>query len=678
MLISIVLAGIISFSIPLFYFFYDKKKKSNALLNKKNVGSKKNNSAIFQKVYFYSSRFRFTNNILLKIRKKMETLSVYDEYSLRSLIGQVFVAILSIILVIILALLILRPGWLVAFWVIVGLVFLTDLIMDYFVLRIEKKLLPQLKDYSGRVRYFFSQTHMIDEAAYESINYVGNEMKVQAQRIHNTLISVNPEEEQSKYEEIAPNRFFKVISGLMVLVKDKGDVVDEKEGSAFSRGLQAIIKELNLEIMFRSKLAYRMRYLAALTLIPIFFALPTQGLLIHAFPVISKFFESRIGFIFAMLCYSGAIVMYFIIRKLKGVNEISYKAQISRFKWEKWLIEKVWLIRVIVKIVSPNPNLKNYAKKMQLIKDSNEPITVEWLTLRQIIFSVTTVVLLITGIIYSHQREAESALYNIIPASMMTSNITEDEYKQFEKDAEFDREMIANMQKLATFTEEGIRTEIAKGLGVDEIYDSKVDLTYKRILDKYNTVENAYFKWWELIIILLFGAGIWYIPILILFIQKNLRKKDMENEVHQFLTIISILREFDNITVYTLLMWLERFSVTFKEPLQRAILNFDSGPDEALDELSNEISFEAFSQIVEKLKLSVSRLSVKEAFEDIEIEREFYLEQRKEMNERTIKNRADIGFACALTPSGMLLVLYIIFPMIYTSSTQMQDLMSKI
>ncbi|ACA42408.1 hypothetical protein [Lysinibacillus sphaericus] len=677
MLIAIISLAVVSVGSAVAFIIYEKNKKKQIGLPKKKI-SNKNFNKFYQKFYLLSSRFRLTNNILLRVRKKVETLAVYDEYSLRRQVAQTMVTIISVILVIILALMVIRPGWLISFWIMVGLVFATDLMIDFFIVRIEKKLLPQIKEFLKRLRYFYAQTHMIDEASFESINYTGSEMKVQAQRIHNTLTSVNPEEEQLKYEEVAPNRFLKVISGLMVLVKEKGDVIDpeNERGSAFTRGIAAITKELNLEIMYRSKLAYRLRFLAPLTLIPIIFALPIQSAIVYLFPIMSRFYESRIGFLGAIFIYAFSIGMYFVIRKIKDVSDVSYQTKLNKIQWEKRLYEKFKIVRLIVKIFSPNYKTVSYAKKSQLIKDANEPLEVEWLTLRQLVLSVITLIILVSGMLYAHKSESQSALYNIIPSSMMTSNVSDEEYEEFKKTTDFDREMIMKLQSASEFTADGIMQTIANQMGIDEVENPKVKQAYDRIMEKYTIVENAYFKWWELLIILLIVFGIWYIPEILLQLQKNLRRKDMENEVHQFLTIISILREFNSIGVLTLLVWLERFSVTFKEPLQKCILNFDSGPEEALEELSNDISFEAFQQIVERLKLSISRLSVKEAFEDIELEREFYLEQREEYNTRSISNRGDFAYLASVSPVATLLILHVLVPIIYISTTHLQSMMT--
>jgi len=79
---------------------------------------------------------------------------------------------------------------------------------------------------------------------------------------------------------------------------------------------------------------------------------------------------------------------------------------------------------------------------------------------------------------------------------------------------------------------------------------------------------------------------------------------------------------------------------------------------------------------VERLKLSVSRLSVKEAFEDIELEREFYLEQREEYNNRSITNRGDFAKLASVSPVASLIILYVMIPIIYISTIHLQSMMT--
>ena len=614
----------------------------------------------------------------MRIRKKVETVAVYDDLDIRREVMKLFFRGVAIIVGVILILIIFRPGWLIAFWVFVGILFLTGLLTDQFVYKTEMKLLNQLKYYNGRIRHYYQQTKMVDEAAYEAIADVGPEMKVQATKIHQILMSVNPDEEQAKYEETAPSRFLKVVSGLMVLVKDKGDKIDEERGSAFTRGISAVTKELNLEIMYRTKLAYRMRFLAGMALAPIFLALPIQNSLINMFPILQKFYESRTGLIAAVLIYSSAVAIYMLIRKMKAVGETQYKADANSLKWEKWLLEKIPFLELLMRAIGPKYNTRKYAKRYQLLKDSNSAPYVTWLTLRQSILAVVTVLILVGVLVIGHMREANSTLNSILPENLMSGNLTPEEYEEYAQRTEFDRNFIQDLQQRPEISEQAIKEELAEYFGADEITDSRVTSAYKRIMKKYDIVENAYLKAWELLIVIGVAAIIWNIPIILLHFQRSMRLKDMENEVHQFLTIISILREFENITVYNLLTWLERFSVTFKAPLQITIQNFDSGPEEALTRLAEENNFEAFKQIIERMQLALVRLSVQEAYEDIEIEREFYLEQRIEFNERSIGSRVSISNIVTFIPSGLLLICYFVGPVLYMSITEMLSLMESL
>lgn len=671
---AVALIGAIAFVI----YETKKQKKKKTTFIKTAKRDNKNLNRIYLQSYNKLIKFRVTRSIMLRIRKKVETLAVYDDMDVRREVMRLFYRGIAIIVFVILLLIVLRPGWLITFWVFVGILFLTGLLTDQFVSKTEMKLLNQLKYYNGRLRHYYQQTKMVDESAYEAIADVGPEMKVQATKIYNILMSTDPEEEQAKYEETAPSRFLKVVSGLMVLVKDKGDKIDSERGSAFTRGIGAVNEELNAEIIYRNKLAFRMRFLAGIALSPIFFALPIKDSLVNMFPVLQKFYESRTGLIAAVIIYTSAVAVYLLIRKIKEVGETQYRATATKTRWEKWVLEKVPFVDTIMRAIGPKYNTRKYAKRYQLLKDANSAPAVTWLTLRQTTLFILTVITLVVVLLIGHHREEQSTLYTILPDNLMSGNLNEDEQEAYRKQTEFDRNFIEDLQSRPSISEEEIKVELAAYFGVDEITDTKVTTAYKRIMKKYDIVENAYLKWWEFLVILLIAYVVWLIPIALLHFQRSMRWKDMENEVHQFLTIISILKEFDNITVFNLLTWLERFSITFKAPLQVAIQNFDSGADTALAKLAEDNNFDAFKQLIERMQLALVRLSVQEAYEDIEIEREFYQEQRKEFNERSIGTRVSIGNIVTFIPAGLLLICYFVGPVLYMSITEMIGLMNSL
>lgn len=630
-----------------------------------------------QKAYTKSMRVPFIKGIVSRIRMRIETLSVYDEYTLRREVMRIVFTIAALILSVVLVVLLIRPGWLIVFWIFLGVVFLAGVLLDFFVYRVEARLLSQLKEFNNRVRYFYQQTKMVDEAVYESIQHVGPEMRIQADQIYRILTSIDPDAELTKYEEVAPSRFLKVIAGLAVLVKDQGDIISER-GSAFLRGLTSVNQELNAEILYRSKLTYQMRGLSVLALVPIFFALPIQNWAISTFPIMKTFYESRMGFLAEVLVYGISLLSYLLIRKMREINEAKYQATNKRVKWEEWALEKIPFLKRIVTSFTPTSFSKEYFTLSKLIKDANSPLKIEWLTLQRMLLTITTFLLLAGGFWYAHERQANSTLNTVVPDSLFAGNVTDEDLAVYQEATAFDRRVINDMRTMEGLTPDKLQAHVAAQLGIEDVNDVKVTQTTNRIVEKWMIVQNSFLKWWEVLIALLIGAVMWQLPVWILRFQRFLRYKDMENEVHQYLVLISILREFDRMSVYTILAWLERFGVVFKDPIQASLQVYDAGPEEALDQLGERISFEPFNQIIERLKLAIIRISIKESFDDIEMEREFYLEQRKEANQRSLQEKGSWANLLGMAPTMALTFLYLVGPLIYLSVVESQDMLMRI
>ncbi|MER2005892.1 MAG: hypothetical protein ABS939_00450 [Psychrobacillus sp.] len=686
MMLILTIVGIVGFSIMLLLFIIGKqknkkknKKKSTeiefGLSHSTNWQVKYNQIA--QKSYIKAGRIPILKGLVARIRLRIETLSVYDEYTLRREVMRILFTIGSFILFILLGVLLFRPSWLVVFWISLGLLFISGVLLDFFVTRVETRLLTQLKEFNNRVRFFYQQTKMVDEAIFESIQFVGPEMKIQANRIYSILTSINPNEEMAKYEEVAPSRFLKVIAGLAVLVKDQGDVVSDK-GSAFLRGLTSVNQELNTEIHYRSRLLYQMRGLSVLSLAPIFFALPIKNWSTKTFPVMQQFYESRLGFLAEVLVYGIAILSYVLIRKMREINEAKYQSKSKRIYWEKTLLAKVPFLDKLVSAFTPDPYTKEHFKLTKLIKDANSPLKIDWLTLRQMLLTISIVILFISGFVYAHAREAKSVLNTAVPETLFAGKVSVEEQQALNDTTAFDKRMIEDIQAMETVTPEILNAYLAEQLGISDVNDQKVKMASERIVNKWLAVENAFLKWWEVLIAIVFGIIVWNIPTMILRFQRFLRFKDMENEVHQHLVLISILREFDRMSVYTILTWMDRFSVVFKEPIQEAMHIYDAGPEDALLKLGERVSFEPFQQIIERLKLAVVRISIKESFDDIDMEREFYLEQRQESNSRSISEKGTWANMLGMAPIYALTFLYLVGPLIYLSVVESNSLLTKI
>ena len=151
----------------------------------------------------------------------------------------------------------------------------------------------------------------------------------------------------------------------------------------------------------------------------------------------------------------------------------------------------------------------------------------------------------------------------------------------------------------------------------------------------------------------------------------------MEDEVMQFQTIILMLMRIERVNVEIILEWLERYSNIFYEPISKCVNNYESGPWESLEELKNDITYEPLITIVESLQAAVEKIPIKDAFDELDSEREYYRDKRKESNERLIKRQGMIGKVIGFAPMICLFVGYLIIPLVFIGLTSMSSTFSS-
>ena len=125
-----------------------------------------------------------------------------------------------------------------------------------------------------------------------------------------------------------------------------------------------------------------------------------------------------------------------------------------------------------------------------------------------------------------------------------------------------------------------------------------------------------------------------------------------------------MLMKIERVNVEIILEWLERYAKIFKEPITKCVNNYEAGAWEALEELKNDVTFPLFIRIVESLQSAVEKIPIREAFDELDTERDYYQEKRKESNSRLISRKALIGKAIGFAPMICLFVGYLIIPLV--------------
>ncbi|MCI8640891.1 MAG: hypothetical protein HFJ59_03345 [Clostridia bacterium] len=201
----------------------------------------------------------------------------------------------------------------------------------------------------------------------------------------------------------------------------------------------------------------------------------------------------------------------------------------------------------------------------------------------------------------------------------------------------------------------------------------EIEKNAKQVLEKLQTVNSESFKWFELLLAFVFMIIGYMSQIWILMFQARMRQLEMEDEVMQFQTIILMLMRIERISVEMILEWLERYSNIFKSPITRCVNNYEAGAWEALEELKNEISYVPLIRIVESMQAAVEKIPIKDAFDELDSEREYYRDKRKESNERLISRKGMIGKVIGFAPMVCLFVGYLIIPLVFIGLTSMSN-----
>ena len=184
-------------------------------------------------------------------------------------------------------------------------------------------------------------------------------------------------------------------------------------------------------------------------------------------------------------------------------------------------------------------------------------------------------------------------------------------------------------------------------------------------------------QWFELLLAFVFAVIGYMAPLWILVFQAKMRQLEMEDEVMQFQTIILMLMRIERVNVEIILEWLERYSNIFKAPITKCVNNYEAGAWEALEAMKEEVNYVPMIRIIESLQAAVEKIPITDAFDELDSERDYYQEKRKESNERLIKRKGMIGKAIGFAPMVCLFVGYLIIPLVFIGLTSMSSSFSS-
>ena len=188
-------------------------------------------------------------------------------------------------------------------------------------------------------------------------------------------------------------------------------------------------------------------------------------------------------------------------------------------------------------------------------------------------------------------------------------------------------------------TKQQLQSAIEKSDDYKDAENDEIVTATNRIYKKLQIVNSEYMKWFELLLACVFAVVGYMAPIWILVFQVKMRQLEMEDEVMQFQTIIMMLMRIERVNVEIILDWLERYSNIFKPVITKCVNNYEAGAWEALETMKDEVTYVPLIRIIESLQAAVEKIPIKDAFDELDSERDYYQAKRQESNERLIKKK---------------------------------------
>ena len=644
-------------------------------------GTKQNkfsSDVIYQKLYNFYTSVPVFKRYVLKIRRKLEIIHMQDEYKTRRQASKIITQALCIIIPVTIAVIVFaKSDPLLLVILLLFELFLIETIMSGMIDKYDTKLLKQQIDFFAEIRHAYREFNMVEEAIYEVSQNDELEVSVQGQRIYEILISDDPETELEKYYDVAPNSFLKEFAGISYLTREFGDRTDKDGASLYLKNLNNITEEMQLEILKRDKLDYVFQSLSVIAILPVLCMAPLKNWAISNFSFTAQFYQGKGGLMVQIALVVLTFVCYYLTRKIKDTGSIKVDFKDQNKVWQIKLYQKP-IVKKIMDLLIPKKNTKEHRVITKLMKEASTKQKIETLYVNKVVICLVTMVLTIALFALGHRIALNYVYTEPTSDYNLLGSLNERDTAEALKVTEAQNVALKEFKGKLKTTQEEVEAFLPKVDYYRNKSDGDIKVAAEQVMNKLKIVNGESFQWFELLIAFIFGYLGYCTPTWMLMFQKKLRALEMENEVMEYQTIILMLMKIERVNVEMILEWIERYSNIFREPISKCVNNYESGAWEALETLKDEIAFPQLIRIVESLQAAVEKIPIREAFDELDNERDYYQAKREESNERLIKKKGMIGKIIGFAPMVGLFVGYLIIPLVAIGMTAMTSSFTSI
>ena len=517
------------------------------------------------------------------------------------------------------------------------------------------------------LRQEYLRLNSVTEALQEC--EVGERLKISIEDIIGILSNSNGEIKLQEFIQRTPFRTIQTLARICYNVANIGDEVDSHGQSSFIQALTLMSTDINIELERIQYKKHKFGNMENLALAPLFLIKVLELGITKMMPGTFIVYSSLLGYGIRVGILLSAIIVYQVVSE---INTMQTMQENDRSEIANNLLKNK-SIHYFVAGYAPK-NAKRRKVQAKLDKALSKKTILEFY-LEKLLMAIVFAMIALVLVVSTPQISYNALINSTASIGLIADTATNGKGPTKEELLDMDNAFIAECDARGKVMDLEEATEFVanhvSGLTGMEQGDQAT-----RIIKKYNTLKGIGWKFYYLGgVIVLAGIG-WIIPDRRLKLRTGLVKTEAEEDFMQLQTLMTIIMTSDCDTLEALEQMTE-ISKIHKDMLTYCYHGYPSNPELELARLSSKTNIVEFKRFIDKLKLTINDLSLKEAFSDMLIEREYINSIKKMTAIKTIDENKNLCDMLIKIPNYGLVIGTVLTPIIILGISEIQKLAAQ-
>ena len=640
----LVMGAIIGFGVVIVVFGSKPQKDQKAATER-----------MIRKAYAFFSTFFLSSGRIKKITEQLASLSIYNIGELQVIATKYFLMSTGVSLALIIAGLALFKDT-VSILVCVTFALIANTIMvDKQLDKVNKKVYEALKAAISSIRQEYLRLGSVPEAIAEAD--IPSILQRPFDNIYSILTSADGELLLLKFYEASPFRALQTLAGICYNINEAGDERDEFGQSNFVQALTMLSSDVNSEIEKIIMMKTKFGVIEYLTIVPMFCMSLIESFFIDTMPGTALIYKGLIGYLARIITLISSAVCYKLVTTIESSSSVKDD---DRTPWSKRLLLKPNIRQIVYNIEPKNAKRRKLERKL---KSALSKKGVEHITCERIVFSIVGLAFAIVAMLSIVSLAHDYYLNTTDQLSLVADESME----------KYSKEDILNMDNEYLnrgdyeYSDEQL-TEMVKGY-MPGLSDLQVQDQIARMKNKETSLASAYFHWYYLAICFAVSVFCWFIPDVQLIIRQILVKTEAEDDFLQLQTLMAILMNMNCDTLDAIWQMCQHSRI-HKDMLLYCYHSYPSNPTLEIARVQSKTPLPEFKRFLAKLELTISNLSLAEAYSDLKIERDHMLRIREMTTQATINKKRKLCGPISMAPFILLVIGEFAVPIGYLGVTE--------